>query len=164
MFVTTCLTCLLQHVSRVCRKYCVQIVKICTFNERRSGLFRERRVYVKTGLICYIVICCDCSVHRLGSLLSVICRHCSVHKLGSLLSVICCHCSVHKLGSLLSVISHHCSGHKDRMESLSNMCMFDKHQFYPNVFIFIPVLSVYVDSRPRLNTSDSYYKLPQIIE
>ena len=45
----------LQHVSRVCRRYCVQIFEIIYVllqtAEIRSGCICERRVYVETGLI-----------------------------------------------------------------------------------------------------------------
>ena len=76
VFVFKCL-CSLQHVSRVSRKYCVQIVEICTF--MNSGNF------------------CDMS-------------------------------SLFNVGV--------------RMESRSNMCMFDKRQFDSNLLLFAPFLTV----------------------
>ena len=76
VFVFKCL-CSLQHVSRVSRTYCVQIVEICTF--MNGGNF------------------CDMS-------------------------------SLFNVGV--------------RMESRSNMCMFDKRQFDSNLLFFTPFLTV----------------------
>ena len=42
-----------------------------------------------------------------------------------------------------------------RTESRSNMCLFDKRQFDSNVLLFTPSLTVYVDSRPRVNETAS---------
>ena len=47
-----------------------------------------------------------------------------------------------KLGSLLSVTCRHCSVHTVRMESRSNMCLFDKRQFDSNLLLFTPFLIV----------------------
>ena len=63
IFVFKCL-CSLQHVSRVCRKDCVQIVKTCTF--MNGGNFK-----VDT-------FASDVFMPKLGSLLFMTCRHYSV--------------------------------------------------------------------------------------
>ena len=49
---------------------------------------------------------------------------------------------ISKLGSLLSVTCRHCSVNTVRMQSRTNMCMFDKRQFDSNLLIFADFLTV----------------------
>ena len=67
-FVRIHLKCLrpLQLVLRVCRKYCLQIVEICTL--------------VNGGNFEVDTFASDVFLSKLGSILSLTCRHSSVHK------------------------------------------------------------------------------------
>ena len=47
-----------------------------------------------------------------------------------------------KLDSLLSVTCRHCSVHTVRMESRSNMCLFNRCQFDSNLLLFTPFLTI----------------------
>ena len=58
----------------------------------------------------------------------------------------------------LSVTRRHCSVHKARTAGHSLMCMFDKRQFDYNSLLFTPFLTVYFDSRLRVNVRLVYKK------
>ena len=53
-------------------------------------------------------------------------------------------------------MNNHCSVHTIRMESRSNMCLFDKRQFYSNLLLFTPFPTFQVDTRPRVNAAAIY--------